>query len=218
MKPLTAHTIVIGDCIPDIVQMSLLHNHKLFKNSNIEYLIHKLDRDTNYHTAGIQAEYFKIALLGYFEQTIVLDWDVYLSKVPDIPVNSIAFGYWTNASILSHDMFLTFNTHSKITEFFRLFNEINISHKNGFTKKVSVFLSEFGHIVKIPSEQYCHFNTNLGISALMFSDLNHNQQLELDKICYKKLKSWGDYYGIDIDSPKSRSDQSDIPTIFRICS
>ena len=190
MKPSALHTIVVGDELPLIVKLAIEHNKKILIESDIEYVIHQVPRDKKYFCAGLQTEILKLKLLSAMTNIIVCDWDIWIEKIPDMPIsNHIFFGFRRSDG---PDFFLVYTNDLLLKkEFFEILNsEKKYVESPGFTKVFADRLMNRGLVREFPFSSYCHFESNCGLSKQSFSELPIDNKFRIEQRSMNNIVSW----------------------------
>lgn len=190
MKPTTIHTICVGDEMPLIVQLAIENNKRIIHGEGINYLIHRVPRDKAYPCAGFQAEVLKLQLLGAISNIMVLDWDIWLIGIPDLPMGKFIYFGFGNGD--GPDFFLTYNNDLMMKPIFTDFKVKEVKYRSGcpgFTKLFADRLHNAGLVKRYPDDAYCHFGTRLGLMSVTgeYKDLDDERKMRTEKNAFDNL-------------------------------
>lgn len=195
MIPSSVHTILIGyDKLPPIVKHCLRRNQLLCDSEKIPFIIKTFERNYLFPTPGIQAEYEKLTIHLERGNTLVIDWDIELLDLPNLP--PCQFPYLGRNEQGKNDLFLSYCSTNLCREIIEKFysaflnkSVINTQYINGYDFTNAYFDST----AEYPSTAYIHYKTQCGYHSIndTYSALPIKQRKKLDSHCKKLFRSGG---------------------------
>ncbi len=187
------HVVRIGKSVPDIIQSVFLHNIDFCNKNNVEYSVHKYDRDQeNYYCCGVQAEVEKLSLMIDHPGDVVADWDVVFYDVPKfLNADKAYFGYKNHSTygIKHPDTFISYHNSVAVSDILDGYkSKLSLYVRQpGFTFVFANDLYKRGLSEPFPDDAFLHLGTGLSMSNVSntFDEIDKARWLKVETAKYQ---------------------------------
>lgn len=170
MRPSSVYSFLIGNSIPDIVYRIQKYNEVFCSSLGIKYKAVVIKEDSSFRNKGLQAEYLKAVCLLNKPNCMVIDFDLILLNLNEVP-NLQYVGMWSHNK--RFDGFLLYNLNREV-----LFSYLNFTKKHSLPYWMS-YINNNNSFFPYPIFSYYHLNLSLGMENVL--PKKHDSSIE-DKI------------------------------------